>query len=171
MDRLSNWYQWYLSEDRVAYYAINSILYITTLRENYVKCMNILCQLKMYASVIRVLAKGYLPISLLPLMKLQEILKEIKKAIQITNPDYDTAVKRLHMYYDMKYVTFGINEERNLIVQCQVFIQPFIQQQLILFQIEKVPVPIIDLNKQEHSYTHLQVYRPYIALNSETYIS
>ena len=33
-----------------------------------------------------------------------------------------------------------------------------------------VPVPIIDQNKQVHSYTHLQVDRPYIVLNSETYI-
>ena len=34
-----------------------------------------------------------------------------------------------------------------------------------------VPVSIIDFNKKEHSYTHLQVDRPYIALNSETIIS
>ena len=34
-----------------------------------------------------------------------------------------------------------------------------------------VPVPIIDLNKQAHSYIHLQIERPYIALNSEAYIS
>ena len=34
-----------------------------------------------------------------------------------------------------------------------------------------VPVSVIDLNKKAHSYTHLQVDRPYIALNSETYIS
>ena len=34
-----------------------------------------------------------------------------------------------------------------------------------------VPVPIIDLNKKVHSYTHLQVDRPYRALNSETYLS
>ena len=33
-----------------------------------------------------------------------------------------------------------------------------------------VPVPIIDQNKQANSYTHLQINRPYIALNSETYI-
>ena len=37
----------------------------------------------MYANVIRVLSKAYLPISLLPPMKLQEILKEVKNAIQI----------------------------------------------------------------------------------------
>ena len=35
---------------------------------------------------------------------------------------------------------------------------------------EMVPVPIIDQNKQAHSYTYLQVDRPYIALNSEAYI-
>ena len=34
-----------------------------------------------------------------------------------------------------------------------------------------VPVPIIDLNKQAHSYTHLQIDRPHVVLNSETYIS
>ena len=82
----------------------------------------------MYANVIRALLKGYLPISLLPSMKLQEILKEVKNAIQISNPDYDIVIKRLHLYYDMKLVTFGSNEERNLIVQFPVFIQPYIQQ-------------------------------------------
>ena len=34
-----------------------------------------------------------------------------------------------------------------------------------------VPVPVIDQNTQAHSYTHLQLDRPYIALNSETYIT
>ena len=77
----------------------------------------------------------------------------------------------MHLYYDIKLVTFGIDEERNLIVQFPVFVQPYTQQPLILYQIETVPVPIIDQNKQAHSYTHLQIDRPYIALNFETYIS
>ena len=34
-----------------------------------------------------------------------------------------------------------------------------------------VPVSIMDLYKKAHSYIHLQVNKPYIALNSETYIS
>ena len=37
-------------------------------------------------------------------------------------------------------------------------------------KIEIVPVPIVDENKQVYSYTHLQINRPYIALNSEIYI-
>ena len=45
------------------------------------------------------------------------------------------------------------------------------QQPLILYQIETIPVPIIRQNKKAHSYTHLQIDIPYIALNSETYIT
>ena len=57
-------------------------------------------------------------------MKLQEILKEVKKAIQISKPDYNVVIKRLHLYYDMKEVTFGSIEQRNLIVQFPVCVQP-----------------------------------------------
>ena len=42
---------------------------------------------------------------------------------------------------------------------------------MILYQLETVPVPISDRNTEAQSYTHLQVRKPYIALNSETYIS
>ena len=70
----------------------------------------------------------------------------------------------------MKLVIFGIDRDRKLIIQFPVFIQPYTQEPLILYQIETVPVPIIDHNEQANSYTHLQIDRPYIALNSETYI-
>ena len=56
-------------------------------------------------------------------------------------------------------------------MQFPVFIQPYSQQLLILYQTATVPVPIIDQNIQAQSYTHLQINRPYIALNSETYIT
>ena len=58
-------------------------------------------------------------------MKLLEILDKVKKAIQISSQDYDVVIKRLHFYYDMKLVTFSINEERNLTVQFPVFAQPY----------------------------------------------
>ena len=45
------------------------------------------------------------------------------------------------------------------------------QQHLTLYQIETVPVPIVDENKQVQSCTYLKVKKPYIALNSEMYIS
>ena len=73
----------------------------------------------------------------------------------------------------MKLVTFGMDRDqiKNLIMQFPVFIQPYTQQPLILYQIETVPVPIIDQNTQAHPYTELQVHRLYIALNSESYIT
>ena len=70
----------------------------------------------MYEKEVRILLKGYLLISLLPPSKLKEILGEVKKTIQKTNPDYDIVVKRLHLYYDMKLVTVGIDRDRNLII-------------------------------------------------------
>ena len=71
----------------------------------------------------------------------------------------------------MKLVTFGIDDQRNLIVQFPVFVQPYTQKGLIMYQIETVPVPIQDKNEQAHSYTELIIDKPYIALNEETYIT
>ena len=44
-------------------------------------------------------------------------------------------------------------------------------QPLILYQLETVPVPITDQNPTVQSYTELKIKKPYIALNSETYIN
>ena len=49
--------------------------------------------------------------------------------------------------------------------------QPCTQQPLILYQLETVPVSIIDENLNAQSYTELKIKKPYIALNSETYIN
>ena len=98
-------------------------------------------------------------------VKLKEIFNET------TNPDYNLVIDRLHQYYDMQLVTFGIDKDRNLIIQFLVFIQPYIQQPLVLYQLETVPVPILDQNDKAQSYTQLQIKKPYITLNSEIYIS
>ena len=95
----------------------------------------------------------------------------MRETIQKENKDYDILIKQLYLYYDMKLVTFGIDDKRNLIVQFPVLVHPQNQQHLTLYQLETVPVPIIDRNKNAQSYTYLQVTKPYIALNSETYIS
>ena len=71
----------------------------------------------------------------------------------------------------MKLVTFCIDRNRNLIMQFTVFIQPHTQQSLILYQIEIVPVPIIDQTTQALFYMYLHVDRSYIALNSKANIT
>ena len=124
-----------------------------------------------YVWAIRVLAKGYLPNILIKPAKLQEILTEDKKTLQITNPDYDLVLDRLHLYCDMPLITFSIDKDMNLLIQFPVFVQPYTQKPLILYQLEMVPIPILDMSTKAQSYTHLQIRKPYIALKSETYIS
>ena len=80
-------------------------------------------------------------------------------------------LKGMYKYYDMKLVTFGIDQDRNVIMQFPVFIQPYRQQPLTLYQIETIPVLILDLNKRADSYTWIRIDKPNIALNLNTYIS
>ena len=145
---------------------------MTTVREKYVKMYErFINQLREYAQTIRILSKGYLPISLLPPVKYNTILEKVRKALQINNRYYELFIKRLYLYYHMKLVTFGIGNQRKLIIQFPVFVHLHSQQHLILYQMETVPVPIVDRNEQAQSYTYIQVKKSYIALNSETYIS
>ena len=67
-------------------------------------------------------------------------------------------------------MTFGIDNQRNLIVQFPVFVQSYTQKRLIMYQIETILVPILDKNEQAHSYTELKMEKPYMPLNEETYI-
>ena len=103
--------------------------------------------------------------------KLERILSEVKTAIAKSNKDYDLVLTRLYLYYDMKLVMFGIDSKRNLIIQFPVFVQPYTQKRLTMYQIETVPVPILDENEQVQSYTQLKIDQPYIALNTEMYIT
>ena len=63
-------------------------------------------QLCIYAIAIRILAKGYLPISLITPLKLKETLNAVRNTVRKTDPNYDLVIKRLYLYYDMKLVTF-----------------------------------------------------------------
>ena len=153
------------------HYSINSLLYLRTIQDKYIALYRkLISQLHIYVSAIRILSKGYIPNALIMPSKLEEILTEVRKTVQITNSDYDLVIDRLHLYYDMQLVTFGIDKDKNFIVQFPICIELYTQQPLILYQLETVPVPIKDQNVKAHSYTHLQVNKPQIALNSEMYI-
>ena len=145
-------------------YTFDSLLFLRVVQGKYISLYKeLIMQLKSYVSAIRVLTKGYLPTTLITPSKLQEILVEVTKSLQQTNPDYALVLDRLHMYYNMQLVIFGIHREMNLVIQFPVFIQPYIQKPLILYQLETMPVPILDTNMEVQSYTHLCVNKPYIA--------
>ena len=156
----------------IQHYAINSMLYMRTIKDKYMEIYHeFISQLHIYTKAVRILAKGYLPISLITPLKLQEILHSVKGMLTKTNPDYDIVIKRLHLYYDLKLVTFGIDRNRNLIIQFPVFVQLYTQKLLKLYQLETAPVPIVDKNTKAESYMQLKIKKPCLALNTETYIN
>ena len=103
--------------------------------------------------------------------KLEAILQQVQLAIAKTNQDYEIVLNRLYLYYNMKLVTFGIDYQKNLIIHFPVYVQPYTETKLTLYQVETVPVPIIDASNKIQSYTQLKIEKSYIALNGETYIS
>ena len=156
----------------IQHYAITSMLYLRIIKDKYIEMYNkFISQLHNYAKVIRILAKGCLSISLVTPLKLKKTLASVKETLIKSNPDYTIVIKWLCLYYDMKLVTFSIDRKRNLIIQFPLFFQPYTQQQLIWYQLETVPVPVIYKNTKADTYTQLQIMKPYIAINTETYIN
>ena len=115
-------------------YANNSLLFLKIIQDKYISLYReLITQLHTYVLAIRKWAKGYLPNTLITPKKLQEFLSEVKKSPLITNPHYTLVLDRLHLYYDMQLVTFGIYSDITLVIQFPVFIQPYIQKTLILY--------------------------------------
>ena len=92
--QIENWYNYYSSSSGMQHYAINSLLFLTTVREKYVKMYErFLNQLRQYSQAIRVLSKGYLPITLLSPSKLNIILQKVRETVQKDNKDYNILIK------------------------------------------------------------------------------
>ncbi len=119
---------------------------------------------------ISTLSKGYLPIELFPFSTLAMMTEEVAQMVRQTHPEYILAIEDLTLYYDMKLVTFGIDTNQNLIITFPVFVKQYTTQPMILYEIETVPVPIIDKNKEDDSYSEVQIQKPYLATNQNYYI-
>ena len=103
------------------HYSMNSLLNLRIVQDKYMALYReLITQLHIYTTSIRILAKGYLPISLITPSKLREILSDVKTAIRKTNPDYDSVIDILHLYYNMQLVTFGINKDKKLVMNFTV---------------------------------------------------
>ena len=72
----------YMDALGIQQYAINSLLFLRVTQDKYISLYReLITQLHSYVSAIRVLAKGYLPTTLLTPRKLQGILAEVKKSL------------------------------------------------------------------------------------------
>ena len=76
------------------HYSINALLYLRTVQDKYIALYKeLISQLHIYATSIRILAKVYFPISLITPSKLREILSDVKASIRKTNPDYNFVIR------------------------------------------------------------------------------
>ena len=79
-------------------YATNSLLNLRIIQDKYISLYReLITQLHTYVSAMRILAKGYLPNTLITPKQLQEILSKVTSSLHITNPDYNLVLDRLHL--------------------------------------------------------------------------
>ena len=77
----------YMNAIGIQQYAFNSLLFLRIVQDKYISLYKeLITQLKSYISAIRILAKGYLPTTLITPSKLQDILKEVKKSLATDQP-------------------------------------------------------------------------------------
>ena len=131
----------------------------------------LLKELDALIKAISVLSKGRLPVEIYNPDRLDQILKEVKAMLQKDHENFKLALPHLTHYYDMKLVTFGIQKDENaLVVSFPIFIQKENHKTMTLYEIETVPVPIVDLNTDAQSYTMVEILKPYIAVGTDSYI-
>ena len=84
---MTNWVKKKLAKSKNEFaYSVDTILLLTLIREKYVKMYErFIVELKSYSKDIRILSKGYLPISLIPPSKLEAILIQVKMVLTKTN--------------------------------------------------------------------------------------
>ena len=99
-------------------------------------------RLHIYLDAILIPCTSYLSINLIPPSQLNEMLTQVKEAVLKMKPDYALVIKVLHLYYDIKLVAFGTDENPDLTVQFPGFVHPYNLSPLTLCQIEFVPIPI-----------------------------
>ena len=146
-------------------------LYLNSLEEKYVRLYEALVtELRLLLRSIAILSKGHLPPQLFPPSTLKEISELAIRMIGKENPDYVLALPHITDYYDMKRVTFALDEEDRLIICFPIFVKDYNKEAMTLYQIETVKVPIVDKNPNASSYIELSIQKPYIASNRAYYI-
>ena len=145
-------------------------IYLTSIQETQLRLHDELERvLREFLSAVRILSKGYLPASLFPPTILHRITSNALQMVQKKNPDYVLTIKHINEYYDMKIVTFGVNDSEEL-VAFPVFDQGHTRESMTLYELETVKVPITDTNLAANSYTEVKTSKPYIAFNNDYYI-
>ena len=153
-------------------YSVELQLFLAMAQEEHVtKYKEVFKAGKELLDAIAILSQRRLPRSLFPDQRIEGILAQVDKMVRLRYPDYELAANHISHYRDMELVTFSVDRiTHSLVVTFPVFIKDYKQPPLLLFEIETVPVPIPDRNKQADSYSQVRIQKDYIAAGMDYYI-
>ena len=130
----------------------------------------LITSLKDFHKAIAVLSRGYLPSEIFSPSRLRNITNTVHQMLIRDHPGYQLALSDLSDYYDMKMVTFGVSNERELVITFPVLIKQAHIKPLDLYDFETIPVPVKDRNPDLNTYTRITPVKPYLAVSQAHYI-
>ena len=153
-------------------YNFDTMMYLSNVREEHVvTCREAVKAARDFLDGIAIVTQGRLPRALISDNQLREILGKVDAMVKRNYSDYVLAAKHISHYRDMKMVTFAVDQQaHSLIVTFPAFIKNYKQPPLSLYEVETVPVPIIDKNVKASSYLQVRIEKSYIAAGTDYYI-
>ena len=95
--KISHWYKKNYYEWRISHVVLNSLLYLQDLKMKYINTYkDLLRKLNTYTNAIHIFSTWYLPLNLMFPSQLNEMVKQVERAVVATKSQYDIALKRLH---------------------------------------------------------------------------
>ena len=125
-----------LSTNGPAVYSHMTQLYIDNLKEKYIRLYEALVtELRLLLRSIAILSKGYLSPQMFPPTTLVRTSEKAIAMMKEKNPDYVLALPHINDYYDMRMVTFGVDDQDKLVICFPIFIKDFKKEPMTLHQI------------------------------------
>ena len=153
-------------------YNFDTMMYLSNIRkEHVVTYREEVKAVRDFLDGIAIVTQGRLPRALISDNQLREILGKVDAMVKRNYPDYVLATKHISHYRDMKMVTFAVDQQaHSLIVTFPAFIKNYKQPPLSLYEVETVPVPLIDKNVETNSYSQVRIEKSDIAVGTDYYI-
>ena len=138
-------------------YNFDTMMYLENAREEHViTYREAVKAARDFLDGIAIVTQDRLPRALISDNQLREILGKVDAMVKRNYPDYVLAATHISHYRDMKMVTFAVDQQTHfLIVTFSAFIKNYKQPPLSLYEVETVPVPIIDKNVKANSYSQV----------------
>ena len=153
-------------------YNFDTMMYLNNVREEHVVTYREAVRAaRDFLDGIAIVTQGRLPRALISDNHLREIPGKVDAMVKRNYPDYVLAATDISHYRDLKMVTFAVDQQaHSLIMIFPTFINNYKQPQLSLYEVETVPVPILDKNVRANSYSQVRIEKSYIAAGTDYYI-